>query len=68
MMDEETGEEGPAILKAKICDPYVMLLRIDGSVVVYKLDEGLELVEVEGGDLKVGISDQGRRDMLMVFV
>lgn len=53
MYDEELGEDGPAILKAKICDPYVILLRVDGSVVIYKLDKSLELEKVEGGRIEV---------------
>jgi hypothetical protein len=52
MFDEETGEEGPAIVKARILDPYVILLRVDGSMVVYKLDKSKELAE-EKPDIKV---------------
>jgi hypothetical protein len=53
MFDEETGEEGPAIVKARILDPYVILLRVDGSMVVYKLDKSKELAEEKLG-IKVG--------------
>lgn len=53
MYDEELGEDGPAIVKAKICDPYVILLRADGSVVVYKLDKSLELAKVDGRSIEV---------------
>jgi cleavage and polyadenylation specificity factor subunit 1 len=53
MFDEETGEDGPAIVKAKILDPFVILLRVDGSVVVYKLDKSMELAEEERDCIKV---------------
>ncbi|TGZ84791.1 hypothetical protein EX30DRAFT_356919 [Ascodesmis nigricans] len=54
MVDEETGEDGPAILKAKICGSYVVLLKIDGSVAIWKCSEkDLELHELtDHGDLK----------------
>ncbi|KAF8542072.1 CPSF A subunit region-domain-containing protein [Trichophaea hybrida] len=52
MFDEETGEDGPAIVKAKILDPFVILLRVDGSVVVYKLDKSMELAEEERDCIK----------------
>ena len=55
MFDEETGEEGPVIVKAKIVDPYVMLLRGDGSVVVYRLNKSMELAEEDREGLKVCI-------------
>jgi len=53
MDEEETGEEGPAIVNAKILDPYVILLRVDGSVLVYKLDKSMELAEEGREDIKV---------------
>lgn len=53
MFDEETGEEGPAISRARVCDPYVMLLRVDNSVVLYKLDKSMELQEEDMGVAKV---------------
>jgi len=56
-MDEgETGEEGPAIVNAKILDPYLILLRVDGSVLVYKLDKSMELAEEESKGIKVSRS------------
>jgi cleavage and polyadenylation specificity factor subunit 1 len=55
MFDEETGEDGPNIVKAKILDPYVILLRVDGSVVVYKLDKSMELAEEERDGIKVSM-------------
>jgi cleavage and polyadenylation specificity factor subunit 1 len=56
MFDEETGEDGPAIVKANILDPYVVVLRVDGSVVVYKLDKSMELAEEERDGIKVSSS------------
>lgn len=51
MFDEETGEEGPNVVRARVADPYVLLVRVDGSVVVYRVDKGnLELVEEERGE------------------
>ncbi|KAL7273267.1 mRNA cleavage and polyadenylation factor subunit [Rhizina undulata] len=48
MFDEETGEEGPNIVRARVCDPYVLLVRADGSVIFYKVDmTNLELTEEE---------------------
>lgn len=69
MTDEETGEDGPAILKAKICDPYVMLLKIDGSVAIWKCAaKDLELQEQrDQGDLKVGHEVGQRRYMLTIL-
>jgi hypothetical protein len=55
MFDEETGEEGPAIVKARILDPYVILLRADRSMVVYKLDKSMELAEEGKENIKVNL-------------
>jgi cleavage and polyadenylation specificity factor subunit 1 len=52
MMDE-TGDDGPAIAKAKVCDPYVILMRVDGSIVVYKLHKSMELEEERREGIKV---------------
>ncbi|KAA8909184.1 CPSF A subunit region-domain-containing protein [Sphaerosporella brunnea] len=49
MFDEETGEDGPPIVKARVLDPWVILLRADGSMVVYKLDKSMELAEEKDG-------------------
>ena len=57
MFDEETGEDGPAIVKATILDPYVVVLRMDGSVVVYKLDKSMELAEEERDGIKVALPE-----------
>jgi cleavage and polyadenylation specificity factor subunit 1 len=47
---QESGEEGPNVNRARICDPYVLLIRIDGSVLIYKVDlANLELAEEERG-------------------
>ncbi|RPA99318.1 hypothetical protein L873DRAFT_1684282 [Choiromyces venosus 120613-1] len=44
MFDEETGEEGPNVHRARVCDPYVLLIKVDGSAAVYKVDSAnLEL-------------------------
>jgi cleavage and polyadenylation specificity factor subunit 1 len=56
MFNEETGEDGPSIIKASICDPYVVLLRVDGSVVIYKLDKSMELAEEDKDGIKVSLS------------
>lgn len=46
MYNEDTGEE-PAILKASFADPYLLLVRNDGSVMVHVCDEQtLEMEEV----------------------
>ncbi|KAF8446478.1 CPSF A subunit region-domain-containing protein [Terfezia claveryi] len=46
MYNEETGEE-PAIVKASFADPYLLLVRNDGSVMVHVCDEQtLEMEEV----------------------
>lgn len=51
MFDEATGEEGPAVRSARVGGRYVLLVRVDGSVVVYAVDKGnLELVEEERGE------------------
>lgn len=51
MFDEDTGEEGPAVRSARVGGGYVLLVRVDGSVVIYAVDKGnLELVEEERGD------------------
>ncbi|PWW76051.1 hypothetical protein C7212DRAFT_280229 [Tuber magnatum] len=46
MFDEETGEEGPSVHRARVCDPYVLLIKVDGSAAVYRMDSAnLELAE-----------------------
>jgi cleavage and polyadenylation specificity factor subunit 1 len=43
---EVNGEEGPSVSRARICEPYVALVRVDGSVLIYKVDStNLELAE-----------------------
>ncbi|KAI2638548.1 CPSF A subunit region-domain-containing protein [Xylaria nigripes] len=49
MLDEETGAE-PRIEYASIVDPYVLLVRDDGSVFIAKMDNNLELEELEKDD------------------
>ena len=46
MLDEDTGAE-PRILNASIADPYLMVVRDDGSVFVAQIDNSNELEEVE---------------------
>ncbi|KAI5780511.1 CPSF A subunit region-domain-containing protein, partial [Geopyxis carbonaria] len=53
-MVDADGEDGPAIVKAKVCDPYLVLLRVDGSVNVHKLDKNMEMAEQDVGPLKEG--------------
>lgn len=49
MLDEETGAE-PRVLSASIADPYLLLIRDDGSVFVAQIDNSNELEEVEKTD------------------
>jgi cleavage and polyadenylation specificity factor subunit 1 len=49
MFDEVTGTE-PKIVKASFADPYMLLLRDDGSIVVMNCDEDNEIEELEIGD------------------
>ena len=53
MADEETGEDGPPVRAAKVCDPYVVLLRDDQTVDVHKLDKDMELAPEDTAGLKV---------------
>ncbi|KAJ6442592.1 protein CFT1 [Purpureocillium lavendulum] len=46
MLDEETGAE-PRALSASIVDPYLLLVRDDGSVFLAQMDSSNELEEVE---------------------
>ncbi|KAI0397396.1 CPSF A subunit region-domain-containing protein [Xylariaceae sp. FL0594] len=46
MLDEETGHE-PRVEYASIVDPYILLVRDDGSVFIAKMDKNLELEELE---------------------
>lgn len=46
MLDEETGAE-PRALSASIADPYLLLIRDDGSVFVASIDKHNEMEEVE---------------------
>lgn len=46
MYNEETGEE-PGIVKASFADPYLLLVRNDGSIMVHVCDQQtLEMEEV----------------------
>lgn len=46
MYDEETGAE-PTITRASFADPYLLLVRSDGSIMVHVCDEQtLEMEEV----------------------
>lgn len=49
MLDEDTGAE-PQVEYASISDPYIMLVRDDASVMIAKMDNDLELEELERGD------------------
>ncbi|KAI1425773.1 CPSF A subunit region-domain-containing protein [Xylaria sp. FL1777] len=49
MLDEETGAE-PRIDYASIADPYILLVRDDASVFIAKMDNNLELEELEKDD------------------
>ncbi|KAG6021324.1 hypothetical protein E4U41_002526, partial [Claviceps citrina] len=53
MLDEETGAE-PRITSASIVDPYLLLIRDDGSVFIAQVDNNHELEEVArpGGPLR----------------
>ena len=46
MLDEETGAE-PRVLSASIADPFLLLIRDDGSVFVAQMDSSHELEEVD---------------------
>ncbi|KAI0158196.1 CPSF A subunit region-domain-containing protein [Xylariaceae sp. FL1272] len=49
MLDEETGAE-PRVESASIADPYILLVRDDASIFVAKMDNNLELEELEKED------------------
>ncbi|KAI1288918.1 CPSF A subunit region-domain-containing protein [Xylaria venustula] len=49
MLDEETGAE-PRVDYASIADPYILLVRDDASVFIAKMDNNLELEELEKDD------------------
>lgn len=49
MLDEETGAE-PRALSASIADPYLLLIRDDGSIFVASIDKHNEMEEVEKPD------------------
>ncbi|KAJ3570404.1 hypothetical protein NPX13_g5741 [Xylaria arbuscula] len=49
MLDEESGAE-PRIEYASIADPYILLVRDDASVLIAKMDNALELEELEKND------------------
>lgn len=49
MLDEDTGAE-PRIEYASIVDPYILLVRDDASVFIAKMDNNLELEELEKED------------------
>lgn len=46
MLDEETNAE-PRVLSAKIADPYLLLIRDDGSVFIAQIDNNNELEEMD---------------------
>ncbi|KAJ8120539.1 hypothetical protein ONZ43_g2774 [Nemania bipapillata] len=49
MLDEETGAE-PRVEYASIADPYILLVRDDASIFIAKMDNNLELEELEKDD------------------
>ncbi|KAI0410169.1 CPSF A subunit region-domain-containing protein [Xylaria palmicola] len=49
MLDEDTGAE-PRIEHASIADPYILLVRDDASIFIAKMDNNLELEELERDD------------------
>lgn len=49
MLDEESGAE-PRVLSASIADPYLLLIRDDGSAFVAQIDSNNELEEAERTD------------------
>ncbi|KAI8628859.1 CPSF A subunit region-domain-containing protein [Xylariaceae sp. FL1651] len=49
MLDEETGAE-PRVEYASIADPYLLLIRDDASVFIAKIDNNLEVEELEKED------------------
>ncbi|KND87333.1 Protein cft1 [Tolypocladium ophioglossoides CBS 100239] len=52
MLDEETGAE-PRVLSASIVDPYLLLIRDDGSAFIAQIDSNNELEEVEKTDSSI---------------
>lgn len=52
MEDEETGAE-PRVLSASICDPYLLLIRDDSSVLIAEMSSDDELEEMEKTDGKL---------------
>ncbi|GAP85354.1 putative CPSF A subunit region [Rosellinia necatrix] len=52
MLDEETGAE-PRIEYASIVDPYILLVRDDASVFIAKMDNNLELEELDKDDVSL---------------
>jgi cleavage and polyadenylation specificity factor subunit 1 len=52
MLDEETGAE-PRVVTASIADPYLLLVRDDSSIFVVKIDNNLELEELDREDDKL---------------
>lgn len=49
MLDEETGAE-PRAVSASIVDPYLLIIRDDGSVFLAQIDSNNEIEEVEKTD------------------
>lgn len=49
MLDEETGAE-PRAVSASIVDPYLLIIRDDGSVFLAQIDNNNEIEEMEKTD------------------
>jgi cleavage and polyadenylation specificity factor subunit 1 len=49
MLDEETGAE-PRAVSASIVDPYLLIIRDDGSVFLAQIDNNNEIEEMEKAD------------------
>jgi cleavage and polyadenylation specificity factor subunit 1 len=49
MTDEETGAE-PKIVSTSFCDPYMLIIRDDASLLVLEADESGDLDAVEQGE------------------
>jgi cleavage and polyadenylation specificity factor subunit 1 len=50
-MNDETNDDDLRITRVSFCDPYICILRHDGSVVVLQLNKKSgELVEIASGD------------------
>jgi cleavage and polyadenylation specificity factor subunit 1 len=50
-MHDDVNDVDLSIIRASFCDPYVLVLRDDASIIILELDKKSgELVEMSGGD------------------